>query len=120
MSGSCVTITTVSPRVAIEPDEQVHDLDAARRVEIAGRLVGEQHRWLCDNGPGDRHALHLSARELRRCVRFPAGEPDRGERFARTLVPLACADAAIDERELHVLERGCAVEQIESLKDESE
>ena len=73
-----------------------------------------------DNGPGDRDALHLSARQLRRCVRFPAGEPDRGERFARTLVPLARADAAIEQRELDVLERGRSVEQIEALKDEPE
>ena len=29
----------------IEPDEQIHNLDAARRIEIASRLVGEQHRW---------------------------------------------------------------------------
>ena len=73
-----------------------------------------------DNGPGDRDALHLAARELRRCVRLPAGEADRGERFARSLVPLACAHAAIDERELHVLERGGAIEQVEALEDESD
>src|SRR4029453_9752350 len=91
---------------AIEPDEQTHDLDAARGVEIASRLVSKEHGWLRDNGPGDRHALHLSARELRGRVRLPAGEPDGGERLTRSLVPLACADAAINERQLHVLERG--------------
>ena len=108
------------PALAIEADEQIHDLDAASRVEIASRFVGEQHRRLRDNGPGDRHALHLPARELRRRVRLPSGEADRGERFASPFVPFARIDTTIDEREFYVLERSGAIEQVETLEDESD
>ena len=94
----------------------ISTLRAVSRLPVG--FVGEQHRWLRNDGPGDRDALHLSTRELRRRVRFPPGESDRGERFARTRVPRARADATIEERELDILERGCAVEQIEPLKDE--
>ena len=106
MSGSCVTISTVMPRSRLKPHEQLHDLDAARGVEIAGRLVGEQHRRLGDDRAGDRHALHLPARELGRRVRLPAREADGGQRLARPSVPLAGGHAAIDQRQLDVLERG--------------
>ena len=35
-------------------------------VERGGRLVADQQLGLVDQGPGDGHALHLAARELRR------------------------------------------------------
>jgi hypothetical protein len=46
MSGSWVTIITVMPAVAVERNQQLHDLVAALAVEVAGRLVGEQHQRL--------------------------------------------------------------------------
>src|SRR6185295_4465399 len=51
--------------------EQVHDLLAVARVEVAGRLVGVQDRRLADDRAGDRNALLLAARELRRVVLHP-------------------------------------------------
>ena len=41
-----------------------HDLDAGLRVEIPGRLVGEQNRGVVDERAGDRDALALAAGEL--------------------------------------------------------
>ena len=39
------------------------------RIEVAGRLVGEQQARRVGDGAGDRHALLLAAGELRRPVR---------------------------------------------------
>ena len=80
MSGSCVTSTTVMP-VAPELLEQRHHLDAGARVEVAGRLVGEDHLGLADEGARDRDALLLSARELARMVIEPLAEADALERL---------------------------------------
>ena len=53
----------------VEALEDGHDLDAGLRVEVAGRLVGEQDRRIVDERPGDRDALTLAARQLVRPVR---------------------------------------------------
>src|SRR5690606_10578205 len=47
-------------------------------------------------------------------------EPDEREHLARPPLPLALRQAAIDERQLDVLERRRAVQQVESLKDEAD
>src|SRR6185437_6531107 len=63
--------------------QQGDNLVAGVLVEVAGRLVGEQHSRLLDQRAGDRHALLLTAGQLRRQVPGPVGEPDRGERLRR-------------------------------------
>ena len=47
----------------VQPAQQLDDLLAARRVERAGRLVGEQQRRLVGERAGDREALALAAGE---------------------------------------------------------
>ena len=47
------------------------------RVEIAGRLVGEDELRPVHEGPRDRDALQLAARERVRQARLEAGEADR-------------------------------------------
>src|SRR4051794_41765791 len=65
--------------------EQGKDVLAGVRVEVAGRLVGEQHRRLRDQGAGDRDALLLPARELRGAVLAAAVDPDRLEQLLKPL-----------------------------------
>src|SRR5688572_28037819 len=48
----------------IESLEQVHHLEREVRVEVACRLVGDEHRGLRDHRAGDADALLLSCREL--------------------------------------------------------
>ena len=60
------------------------------------------------------------ARELGRRVRFPPRQADGRQRLARPAAPLAGGHPAIDQRQLDVLERRRAIEQVESLKDEPE
>ena len=121
MSGSCVTISTVMPAVRVEVGQQFHDLDRALAVEIAGRLVGEQHVGLGDDRAGDGDALLLAARQLGRGMVPPVG---RGRPCRARPWPcsrrVALVLAAIEQRQLDILERGGAREQVEALEDEAE
>src|SRR3954447_12075774 len=56
------------PLLRVELLEHLEDLLARARIEVAGRLIGEQERGVIDQGPGDRDALLLAAGELRRVV----------------------------------------------------
>ena len=56
--------------------EDAHDLFGRARVEVAGRLVGEEDGRIGDQRAGDGHALLLAAGELRRLVVLAAGEAD--------------------------------------------
>ena len=49
-------------------------------VEVAGRLVGQQHRGLLDQGAGDRHPLLLAAGQFGGQVAEPLAEADGGQR----------------------------------------
>ena len=60
---SCVAITHRGAG-AVDPLEQAHDALAGVGVEVAGRLVGEQHQRPVDERPGDRDALLLTAGQL--------------------------------------------------------
>ena len=52
------------------------DLAAGRRVEVAGRLVGEDHGRPGDECAGDRDPLLLAAGELGGAMRQPVGQAD--------------------------------------------
>jgi hypothetical protein len=55
MSGSCVTITTVMPP-RVQSLEDAHDLLGAFRVQVAGRLIGQDHAGVVHQGAGDGDA----------------------------------------------------------------
>ena len=67
--------------------KQRHDLGAGLRVEVAGRLVGQQDRWIVDERARDGHALALAAGQLVRAMRHPVAELDALERRAGALAP---------------------------------
>src|SRR5690606_14533299 len=83
----------VSPRV--ELGEGLEDLVRGRRVERAGRLVGEKEPRARDERSRDRDALALAARELGGPMLHAVGEPDGRERLARGLAPFAGGRVAI-------------------------
>ncbi len=62
------------------------DLGAGVRVEVAGRLVGEQQLGLVDERARDRDALLLASRKLTRHVCGARREPDPRQRRAGTRV----------------------------------
>ena len=82
ISRSWVMTTTVVP-AACSSRSSAHDLGAGRRVEVAGRLVGQQQRRLADDRPGDRHPLPLAAGQLVRPVVEPVRQPDPVQRRGR-------------------------------------
>src|SRR5262245_35666696 len=98
--------------------EQPHDLLARGRVQVPRGLVGEQDRGAHDQGAGDGHALALPAGQLVRLVRDARAEVDHLQGLARLLEPLLLGEPRVDERELDVVERGRAGQQVEGLEDE--
>ena len=106
--------------VAVEVGQQVHDLERGLAVEIAGRLVGEQHVGVGDDRAGDGDALLLAAGKLGRRMVPPVPEADLVERRHRRLAPLRLVLAAIEQGQLDIFERVGAGEQVEALEDEAE
>ena len=91
------------------------------RVEIAGRLVGEDDRRAGRQGAGDRHALLLTAGELTRTVRQPVAESEDGHQVIDPRAGLAVDTAAGEvEGQGDVLGRGQGRDQIEGLEDEAD
>jgi hypothetical protein len=68
--------------VAVQRQQQAHDLVAAPGVEVAGGLVGQHHRRLGDDGPRDGDPLLLAARQFGRGVVLPAAQAHRLQRRA--------------------------------------
>ena len=72
------------------------------RVEVAGRLVGQDERRVGDQGPGHRDPLLLTAGELAGPVLDPVGEADPVEGGEGPFLADGSFDAGVDERELDV------------------
>ena len=81
-SKLCVTMMIVSPSSRFSA-QQLHDLAAGRRVEVAGRLVGQQDPRLARSSPGDGRPLHLAAGQLARLVLEPMAQADAVQDFHR-------------------------------------
>ena len=67
---------------------------------------------------GDRHPLALAARELVGAVVHPVAQADPVERRPGALPALPAAHAGVDQRQLHVLQRRGAGQQVEGLEHE--
>ncbi len=48
----------------VELRQDLHDLGGILGIEVSGRLIADNDVWIVNECPGDRHALHLSPREL--------------------------------------------------------
>ena len=79
--------------LGVELLEHPQDFHAGVRVEIAGRLVGQDQRGMIDQRAADGHPLLLSARHLRGLVLGPVGQSHpRQQRVAeRRASPAAAA-----------------------------
>jgi hypothetical protein len=104
--------------LVVELAEQIHDLGGRERVEVAGRLVGEDHPRVGDECTRDRHALLLTARQLVGQVVPPLAEPHSFQRG--TGAAPAVVGARVDERQLHVGLRVRARDEVEGLENESD
>jgi len=100
--------------------EQVHHLACHERVEVAGRLVGEQERRVAGDGARDRDALLLAAGELRGHVLHARGEAHQLERAVDALAPVGAAQPPVAQGHVHVVLDIQVRDQVEALEDETD
>src|SRR5688572_24644962 len=105
--------------LAVDGLEGGEDLVAGLGVEVPGGLVGEDDRRPVDQGAGDGDTLALAARQLVGAVLHAVGQADDGEGLGGAILAFARAEPGIDERQLDVVERVGARQQVEGLEDEA-
>ena len=103
---------------AVQLLELDHDLHARARVEIAGRLVGQDHDRIVDERAGNGYPLLLAAGQLGRPMVPAVAQADHAELLERPPMPLAGVAGAVEQRQRDVLEGGMPGEEIEALKNE--
>ena len=74
-----------------------------RRIEVAGRLVGQHQARPMHQRPGDRHALQLAAGELARPAGGAVAEPDGVEQLLRRRLGRVALRALQPQRQRDVL-----------------
>ncbi|MOA16086.1 hypothetical protein D3C78_1362800 [compost metagenome] len=101
----------------VQLEQQVADTLAGVAVEVAGRLVGEQHRRFRGKGSGDGHALLLATRQLPWRVAQALTQADPFEQAAGMFAGVA---ATVQFQGQHDVFQGVkAVEQLERLEHEA-
>ena len=98
--------------------EQRHDFVAGRGIEVAGRLVRQQDRRIVHQRAGDGDALPLTAGKLVRLVMHALLQIDLPMAPLRRLEALVGRHAAIDQRQLDIVQRRGPRQQVERLEDE--
>src|SRR3546814_15177518 len=101
---------------AVQPCDEVHDLPAGLRVEIAGRLVGKKNGGIGDDGAGDFHPPLLAAGKFLRGVALPAGTSDMAECSHWPLAPPAARTVAVAQRAFDHFQRPGSRPALETLK----
>ena len=120
-AGSCVTIAIVLPFSDDEPRQDVEHRVGAGPVEVAGRLVGEDHRRVGRHRARDRDALLLPARELLRPVVHAVLEsPTISSAYSACSRRSLLRERRQEQRQLDVLERRQHRDQVERLEDEAD
>ena len=102
--------------------EQFEHFAAGARVEVAGRLVGEEQRRAVDEAASDGHALLLAAGQLRRVVVHAVAQADALQQGLGPLAGLAAGQVrrGVGQRHHDVVEGAGPAEQVEALKDEAD
>jgi len=100
--------------------QEFHDLRGVGGIKVAGRLIGEQHRGLMDQGAGDGRPLELAAAELVHAVIGAIREADKIDDLVR--FPARCGErfAAQEQRQANVFANAHRREQVEELEDDAE
>ena len=90
------------------------------RIDIAGRLVGDQQFGPADHGAGDGDALLLAARQGRRAGAGAVGEADPGEHLADRRLQILVLDPGDPQRQRDIVEGGKMRDQPEILEDDAD
>src|SRR5437763_17048195 len=89
-------------------------------MQIAGRLVGEDEFRIGDNGARDGDELLLSTGELIREEVFLADDAETIQHVSDDSLALALLYVFIRERDFKILVHGQVIEQVVTLKDETD
>src|SRR5581483_5299814 len=92
--------------VAVQVRQEVDDGGAGGRVEVPGRLVGEQQRGPSDDRAGDGDALALAAGQVVRAMGEAVPQADAFERRAGELAAPARRRAVVQQSGGDVVQRG--------------
>ena len=88
-------------------------------VEVARRFVSDKQCWICHDGPRDRHALFLTARQLPGVVIHPVLQADNLEGRFDVVVALTTRQRCQRQGEFDILVGRQHGDEIVHLKDES-
>ena len=104
-------------QIPVQLHHQIDDRSAGRRVEVAGRLVGEEDLGADAESPSQCHPLLFAPGELSGIMVFPPTESDSIEQFAS---PRRGAGIPAElQRDLNVFLGGKRRYQLERLKDKA-
>lgn len=106
--------------VVSQRSQQMRDLMADLRVEVRGRFVGEEQRRAVREGPGDRHTLLFSTRQLGGHEPESWPEPETLEQRACPGMGRFAGDTGEVAGKLHVLLGGQRAQEVEVLEHEPE
>ena len=100
--------------------EDLHNLHAGGGVQSTRRLVGQKNFGIVDQGAGNGHALHLSARELAGPLMHLIRESHLGKRIRGTAAPLRPGYTGERQCQFHVGKYRLVRDQIVALEHESD
>ena len=100
--------------------KQRHDLITGLRVQVARWLVSEDDRGAIDECARNGNALALSAGELVRLMVHALFQIHRAESRFGAFDALCRRGTVVDQRQLHVVQRSGARQQVEGLEDEAD
>ena len=98
--------------------QQAHDLVGGYGVEVPGRFIGQDERWVVHKRAGSGHALTLAPGELVWLVVHAVGQPNGFQRLGGFLQPFRLGITGIDERQHHILQCRGTRKQVKSLENE--
>jgi len=104
----------------VQVANQLQDVGARMRIEIAGRLVREKHGGIHRESAGDGAALAFTAGQFVRQVVEAVREANRVQQLARAIVDLLLRPAAQMQRNGNILDRSEGRKEIEKLKNEAD
>ena len=109
-----------SPSFFVQAREYSQHVLGGVRVQVAGRLIGEDQRGVGHDRPCDRDPLLLPARQLRRLMMQAVTHTDRVQCPFGAPPALCPPQSGVGERQLHVDQCARARHQVEALEDEAD
>ena len=100
--------------------EQIEQAPRHFRIDVAGRLVGDEQFGPADHRAGDGDALLLAARQGRRAGAGAVGEADPGEHLPDRRLEILVLDPGDAQRQRDIVEGGKMRDQPEILEDDAD